>query len=420
MKNKTLLSIQTNLSDWHEQHSIFLYQRGEYFFDENQNHDIFLIKDKKDKDDFHLISFSDERLKFAKKIYLKVCIKRMKDCQTNFAVYLFDGVCVAIIDIEKLELLTGQINESTENFVYINKGDNGWIDLVIEIMLDKPSPIYLGCSLGNQPQYLGFGKDQFAIKNSIVIDILDYHDWSTLNPALIINQVNEISEFNVIDIGSADGIQHHWETFLFSDDKKFNYFLFEPSKKEAEKLTTRYKNFSNVKILEFALGNNNNNRSLNITVSEQCSSVRKPNMNILQKYPVSIMFEVKEKREVSFYRYDDLYKKSIVPSPDFIKIDVQGFEYEVIEGFGDLIRKCIGIELEAHFYEVYIGQKLLGDIVNLLLSHGLYLRDIRPQWSFGNDLVEVNAIFTQSIEKLTEQSQKNKLKLIESVLQLRS
>ena len=60
---------------------------------------------------------------------------------------------------------------------------------------------------------------------------------------------------------------------------------------------------------------------------------------------------------------------------------------------------------------------MLGDIVNLLLKHDFYLRDIRPAWSFDSDLVEVNAFFTKNPNKLSEVS-KNKLKFIDLVFNL--
>ena len=62
------------------------------------------------------------------------------------------------------------------------------------------------------------------------------------------------------------------------------------------------------------------------------------------------------------------------PAPDAIKIDVQGFEFQVLQGFGSLLQHCLGIELEAHFYPIYRGQKLLHDIVSMLSDYGLVLR----------------------------------------------
>jgi FkbM family methyltransferase len=408
--SKTLDGIGADLSLWKQHHSIVIHKE-EYLTDQNEDI-IFTIRDLKNKD-FHLISFANTELSVAKNIALNVCIKKTQECTTNFTIYLTGGVCIAIIDLDNLQVLSGLAKEQS-SFKLTPKED-GWTEVIINITLEKESPIYLGCSLGTESIYEGFDRKQFYIQNSIFIDVLEYHNLSLRYPA-----INEINEFNIVDIGSAKGIQTHWESFLFSSLKnKFNFFLFEPSRKDAEELREWYKDFSNVKVLEYALGDVNKNDIINITNFDQCSSVREPNMTILQKYNVSPCFQVKEQIKVDFYRYDHLFQKGLVSQPDFVKIDVQGFEYEVIEGFGSVIEQCIGIELEAHFYEIYKGQKLLGDVVNLLLKHDLYLRDIRPQWSFDSDLVEVNAFFTKNPNKLSEVS-KNKLKLIDSVFNLKN
>jgi FkbM family methyltransferase len=44
-------------------------------------------------------------------------------------------------------------------------------------------------------------------------------------------------------------------------------------------------------------------------------------------------------------RYDQLHAKGVVPVPHVVKIDFQGCEYEVLEGFGELLDQVLGIEL---------------------------------------------------------------------------
>lgn len=156
--------ISAPLSLWQEHHSIELRQQSE---------NIFVVKDLEGLD-FHLISFSHSQVDLANTVRLNLSVKKAQDCQTNLTVYLTAGVCFAIIDLDDLEVLSGQAKERETAVLIIEKAD-GWIDLIMEIKLGFPSPIYLGCSLGDQPVYEGCGKDQFYIQDSISIEILDLH-----------------------------------------------------------------------------------------------------------------------------------------------------------------------------------------------------------------------------------------------------
>jgi hypothetical protein len=83
------------------------------------------------------------------------------------------------------------------------------------------------------------------------------------------------------------------------------------------------------------------------------------------------------------------------PGPDVIKVDVEGYEHEVLSGFGELLHGVIGIEAEAWFYPVFRGQKLPHDLVVFLARFGLHLRRIEPVEGFEGNLVCVNAYFTR-------------------------
>jgi hypothetical protein len=115
-----------------------------------------------------------------------------------------------------------------------------------------------------------------------------------------------------------------------------------------------------------------------------------------------------------------LYHQGTVPAPDAIKIDAQGFEHQILLGFGSLLQDCLGIELEAHFYPLYRGQKLLHDIISLMSDHGLVLRTLQHVAQFDGDLVEVNAFFTKSrfaVRSLTP-DQRRKFSLLTKVWEL--
>lgn len=65
-----------------------------------------------------------------------------------------------------------------------------------------------------------------------------------------------------------------------------------------------------------------------------------------------------------------------IARPAMLKIDVQGFEREVLAGSLPLLRSFDHIYVECSFVELYVGQALITEIVTLLDEHGFSLSGI--------------------------------------------
>jgi FkbM family methyltransferase len=62
-----------------------------------------------------------------------------------------------------------------------------------------------------------------------------------------------------------------------------------------------------------------------------------------------------------------------VAAPALLKIDVQGYEYEVLQGIGELTRQIEWIYVETSFVELYTGQRLHDEVAALLEGLGYEL-----------------------------------------------
>ncbi|MBW7961800.1 FkbM family methyltransferase [Bradyrhizobium sp. BR 10261] len=212
-----------------------------------------------------------------------------------------------------------------------------------------------------------------------------------------------------VDVGAAGGVQEELVPFRQS----LNMIFVEPQHEAAEALrANNYCDFSSVTVVEAALFSSNEDRELYLTRFPQCSSLLRPNTELLESYAVAPCFDIKSTTVVSCSRYETLWQNGSAPKPDVIKADVQGVEYEVLQGFGPLLDECLAIEVEAHLYEIYIGQHLLADIVEMLSARGLFLRRLQPQMSFDGDLVEVNAFFTRHKESTMSEATVSKLEMV--------
>ena len=230
-------------------------------------------------------------------------------------------------------------------------------------------------------------------------------------------QHNDSSDYlRLVDVGSRGGLRGTWEPHL---DRVYPV-LFEVDGREAARLRAAYPKAT---VIGAALSDRVGERKLYVTRNLNCVSLLEPNFTLLAKYPDLLPhFEVMGVVNTGCATYQDLYGKGMVPLPDAIKIDTQGHEFEVLSGFGDLLQHCLGIELEAQFYPLYQGQKLLHDIAALLDAFGLVLRKILPvpAQRFDGDIVEVDAFFTKGYldRHATPAGQRWKLDLLSKAWEL--
>ena len=73
--------------------------------------------------------------------------------------------------------------------------------------------------------------------------------------------------------------------------------------------------------------------------------------------------------EVPVKRLDDVVASKLA-RPALLKIDVQGFEHEVLEGASATLAQVDVVYIEASFAELYSGQKLAPDIASFLVAAG--------------------------------------------------
>ena len=193
--------------------------------------------------------------------------------------------------------------------------------------------------------------------------------------------------------------------------------LFEPHGPAAAELRHRYDNNQQIHIVESGLYHTEGVFTLHVTRHGSCSSLRRPDFDLLSRYYIGAIFEVVEEVPVSCGRMDNIVRQNGLRPPDFCKLDVQGVEYEVLLGMGALLEHCLVLEMETHLYPIYEGQKLLPDIIALLEQYGFTLRDLRPQRHFDADFVEVNAYFAKR-DDLTPPSRLPRLALLKQTLEL--
>lgn len=197
------------------------------------------------------------------------------------------------------------------------------------------------------------------------------------------------------DIGGRGGLQTKWR--LLARAGAVRAVLFEPERAEAERLRRAG---TPAQIVSKALGPTRGPATLHVTRLASLTSVREPNPEVFGRYGFAPNFEVVERVPLELETLAALIESGEVPAPHFAKIDVQGFEIEILEGFGRHLDGVVALELELQFEEVYRGQKLVGEAYAWLRERGFALAAIRPQSLLDDAIVEANAFFSRSPERL--------------------
>lgn len=215
------------------------------------------------------------------------------------------------------------------------------------------------------------------------------------------------------DVGARGQLQGEWHDLALSNAEGFAFVLFEPDPWAASELTKLYAGNQNVHVIQSPLGSRSENRKLFVTRHATCSSLLEPHTGNLSAYKISPIFDVMQSVDVQVRSMKEIVMERTLPPPTFCKIDVQGAESLVLEGMGDLLDRCLCVELETHLYEIYRGQALLGDLVRMLGLRGLYLCDLKPQRHFEAEFVEANAIFCRRAAELSSEADRRKLAYIQ-------
>lgn len=182
----------------------------------------------------------------------------------------------------------------------------------------------------------------------------------------------------IADVGAAYGLP--WYLQVLEDWATL--CLFEPNAARAEELRRAYNKFDRRKkayVFETALSALGGERVLYETNVPTGSSLLKPGSDAFRDFgDLAYFFPVVEHRVLT-RRLDEVLDEVGIQQVDFIKLDVQGAEVEVLRGLGDRLgHSTLGVELEVGLPGGYLEQPSLGEVDEFLRARGFTLFDLRP------------------------------------------
>ena len=107
-----------------------------------------------------------------------------------------------------------------------------------------------------------------------------------------------------------------------------------------------------------------------------------------------------EQRPISISTLDHWRESHDLPPPDLIKLDVQGYEANVLKGGPECLRCATAVIVEVSFVAFYRNQSLFADIVGLLGSYGFDLHAFGMNTPLGQPLAQADALFLRGPNRL--------------------
>jgi len=201
--------------------------------------------------------------------------------------------------------------------------------------------------------------------------------------------LDHIGPLSCLDIGARGGVTSDIEPL----GDAASVYGFEPDADECERLNDGPAStdhpYASLEFLPFALGPRRERRTLNIMQHEGASSLLEPDPSFKERFKTrSAYFDVKRKVAVDTVPLDDVIDERGLDNPVYMKIDVEGFELEILKGAEKLLgSSLLAIRSEIVFTSPRIAQPDFGEIAAYLkpfemMPMGfLYLVDWRSQSS---------------------------------------
>lgn len=197
----------------------------------------------------------------------------------------------------------------------------------------------------------------------------------------------------VLDVGANIGQ-------YASEMRQYGYrgriISFEPMADEFKRLVDATKDDPQRECFQLALGNSDGPQLFNVAGNSYSSSLLPMCSAHREAAPQSAY---KATQEVSVARLDTIAQKILAPSDRiWLKLDVQGYELEVLHGATQTLSQVQVVECELSLVPLYEGQALFSQMVEYFESHGFTLVSLESGFSDPRTcrLLQLESIFVRS------------------------
>jgi FkbM family methyltransferase len=180
--------------------------------------------------------------------------------------------------------------------------------------------------------------------------------------------------FVLMDIGARDGVMPQWKPI--ADVARI--IGFEPDRDECDRLNGRS---TGVEFIPSALAAGPGERPFYLTELEYCYGFMPCDEKYFGRFPNAINNAVRSQITLQADSLDNIVGKSPIPHIDFIKIDTEGSELDVLQGARNTLRngRVLGLLVEVWWDPRLKNQPAFSDLDAFIRDHGFSFFDIECQ-----------------------------------------
>jgi FkbM family methyltransferase len=174
----------------------------------------------------------------------------------------------------------------------------------------------------------------------------------------------------VIDVGANRGQFALVTRHVFPDAR---LIAFEPLPEPADRFRLVFRDDPAVFLTQSAIGPEAGSADIHISARDDSSSLLPITARQNELFPGTAEARV---ASIRVARLADAVSIDEIVAPALLKIDVQGFEVNVLAGCEELLDRFSWIYVECSFVELYAGQALADDVIGWLRARGFLLEGI--------------------------------------------
>lgn len=196
----------------------------------------------------------------------------------------------------------------------------------------------------------------------------------------------------ILDIGANEG---QFASAMFKLGYNNAIISFEPLSDVYKTLSQVASNNNNWKTVNIALGDKDGEETINISKASGSSSLLEMLPSHAKHAPQTDYIATEK---ISIKKLDSIYDQYINSQKSvYVKIDVQGFEKNVIEGALNSLSKIKLIQMEVSIIPLYKGETLLADMINYMDQKGFVVYNLIPGFNNFNSgqLLQTDVIFAR-------------------------
>src|SRR5687768_14435526 len=178
----------------------------------------------------------------------------------------------------------------------------------------------------------------------------------------------------ILDIGARGGADEELLAIAWAS----RIVCFEPDKAEFENLVAKGDNrWRQFTVLPYAVGGVSGSQELHVPDDPRAASLLPHDAAMVERFGRENLHISKKTVPVRTWTLDALRREGHIGRVDYMKVDVEGAELDILNAGGAILQDCVALKVECSFLPQRLNQPLVWDVVPALTALGFEVVDLQ-------------------------------------------